>query len=393
MKNSPLSLLFLVIFIDLLGFGLVIPILPNYIAKMTGSEVMVGFAVAIFALMTFFSTPFLGGLSDRIGRRPVLLITIGANALGYILMAIAGDIWTLLLARAVSGIASGNISVAQAYIIDVTPPEKRSKSMGLIGAAFGLGFIFGPPVGGLIMGWFNFAAVGYFAAALCLLNLIPAYFFLKESIAEKVPDAALKLIPLKDYIEVFKNGPIWRLFMINFLYVTGFFLFQVCATLFWEEHFGLDETQRGYAFAFIGISTAFVQSSLIGPLSSRFGERKLLLFGNFGMAIILPALGLVPTGLFLAMEIPLLFMLAIVNGPVGPSSLSLLSQNTDPKRQGKVVGLYQSFSSLARVIGPLIGTSLYAIHYILPFIGAGVLLVINGFFAIGVTRKLNSANQ
>ena len=388
--RSMSLVLFLTVFIDLLGFGLVIPILPNYIRDLMGSEVWVGFAIALFSIMQFLSTPFLGGLSDRIGRRPVLLMTLVANSLGYLLLGFSEGIVLLFIARMISGMASGNISVAQAYLIDVTPPERRSGALGLIGAAFGLGFIFGPPAGGLIMGYFGFAYVGWFAACLCLLNFLLAYFILKESIPQKTPDAPLKLIPVSDYREAFKDRLVLRIFLINFLYVGAFFLFQVCSTLFWEEHFGLNEQQRGYAFAFLGISTAVVQGLLIRRLSARFGDERLLIAGNIGMAVILLGLGLVPPGLFLLLELPLIALMAIVNGPVGPSSLALLSRETDPLKQGKIVGLYQSFGSLARVVGPIVGTSLYATHYLIPFFTASVLLLLNARWAFGLVRDIKA---
>ncbi len=393
MRRSRVSVLFLTVVIDLLGFGLVIPILPNYIRDLTGSEVWVGFAIALFSIMQFLATPFFGSLSDRIGRRPVLLFTLAANAVGYLFLGLSEGIVLLFLARAINGLASGNISVAQAYLIDITPPEKRSGALGLIGAAFGLGFIFGPPTGGLIMAYFGFAYVGYFAALLCVINFTLAFFILPESVAEKQPDAPLRVIPINDYREAFRDPIVLRIFLINFMYVAGFFLFQVCSTLFWEEHFGLNEEQRGYTFAFLGISTAIVQGLLIRKLSTRFGDRRLLIIGNVGMAIILVGLGLVPPGLFLLLELPLIALMALVNGPVGPSSLAILSRQTDPRKQGKVVGLYQSFGSLARVVGPIVGTSLYAANYLLPFLTASVLLLFNAYWARQMIRSLDRSTR
>lgn len=390
---SPRIVLFLTIFIDLMGFGLVIPILPNWISELMGSEVWVGFAIAMFSIMQFLSTPLLGSLSDRIGRRPVLMITLALNAAGYALLGFSEGIILLFAARALNGIASGNISVAQAYLIDITPPEKRSGALGLIGAAFGLGFIFGPPMGGLIMAKFGFAYVGWFAALLCVVNLVLAWFILPESLQHKNPDAVLRLVPVKDYREVLAHPHLRRIFIINFFYITAFFLFQVCSTLFWEEHFGLNEEQRGYAFAFLGVCTALVQGLLIRKLSSAFGDERLLIIGNVGMAIVLVFLGLVPQGYFLVGELPLIFLMALVNGPVGPASLSLLSREVDPRNQGRVVGLFQSFGSLARVVGPIVGTTLYATSYLLPFFSAGLLLAINAWLAVLYIRVLRASGQ
>jgi multidrug resistance protein len=385
--------LFLTIFIDLLGFGLVIPILPNYLKDLAGSEVWVGIGIALFSAMQFIASPLLGSLSDRIGRRPVLLITLLANALGYVLLGLSygQGLGMLFLARAINGFASGNIGVAQAYIIDITPPEKRSGAMGLIGAAFGMGFIFGPSLGGLIMGTLGFPWLGWIAAGLCLVNLLLAQVTLKESIAQKNPTAPIRLIPITDYVGVMRQPVVRSIFLINFLYITAFFLFQVCTTLFWEDHFGLNDDQRGYAFTFLGVCTTVVQVLLIKPLSAALGDRKLLVIGNIGMAVVLVAMGLVPPGLFLALELPLIFLMALMNGPVGPSSISILSTQTDPREQGKMVGLYQSFGSLARVAGPLVGTSLYGVHYLLPFFLASALLLVNAGWAMRMVKGLRTA--
>ncbi len=388
MKKSRLSLLFFTIFIDLLGFGVVIPILPNYIKTLTGTEHWVGIAVGLFSLLQFFATPLLGGLSDRYGRKPVLLASLALNASGYLLLSQATNLSILLLARALSGFASGNISVAQAYIIDVTVPEKRAKAMGLIGAAFGLGFIFGPPLGGILMSHWGFPAVGYVSGLLCLLNLIPAVFFLKESVVEKNHEAKIKFFAAKDYKQAFKLPVVRSLFIMNFIYIAAFFLFQVCATLFWEEHFGLNEKQRGYTFAFLGICTTAVQFLLIGILSRKFGEQKLLIYSNLSMAAILIGLGLVPNHQFMPYELGLILLMAVANGPVGPSSLTILSQQASPRSQGKTVGLYQSFTSLARVVGPVVGTSLYAIHYLYPFLVGGLLMLLNGYLVIRLRKLL-----
>lgn len=235
----------------------------------------------------------------------------------------------LFLARAINGYASGNIGVAQAYISDSTAPEKRSGAMGLIGAAFGMGFIFGPALGGLIMGTLGFPWLVWVEAGLCLINLALALVMLKESIAEKNPNAPIRLIPIKDYVSVMRQPVIRSIFLINFPYITAFFLFQGRTTLFWEDHFRLDADHRCYAFTFLGVCATVVQVLLIKPLSAALGDRKLLVIGNIGMAVVLVAMGLVPSGPFLAIEVPLIFLMALMNGPVGPNSISLLSMQTD----------------------------------------------------------------
>ena len=235
----------------------------------------------------------------------------------------------LFLARAINGYASGNIGVAQANSIDIAAPEKSSGAMGLIGTAFGMGFIFGPALGGLIMGTLGFPGLGWVAAGLCLINLALAQVMLKESIAEKNPNAPIRLIPIKDYVSVMRQPVIRSIFLINFLHITAFFLFQVRTTLLWDHHFGLDADHRCYAFTFLGVCATVVQMLLIKPLSAALGDRKLMVIGNIGMVVVLVAMGLVPSGLFLSIEVPLLFLTALMNGPVGPSSISLLCTWTD----------------------------------------------------------------
>ena len=203
--------------------------------------------------------------------------------------------------------------------------------MGLIGTAFGMGFIFGPALGGLIMGTLGFPGLGWVAAGLCLINHALALVMLKESIAEKNPNVPIRLIPIKDYVSVMRQPVICSIFLINFLHITAFFLFQVRTTLLWEHHFGLDADHRCYALAFPGVCATVLQVLLIKPLSAALGDRKLLVIGNVGMAVV--AWFLVPSGLFLSIEVPLIFLMALMNDPVGPNSISLLSMQTDHSSQ------------------------------------------------------------
>lgn len=388
MFKSAKFILFLTIFIDLLGFGIVIPILPNYVKDMTHSNFMVGMPVTLFALSQFFFTPVWGSLSDKYGRRPIILISLLISTVAYIVFSFSTGIVILLFARVLSGIGSGNISAAQAYISDITEPKDRAKSMGLIGAAFGLGFIFGPPIGGFLMEDFGFASIGWFCAGLCVLNLALAYFFLKESIKEKRTEIRINILPIKDYKYVFSQPLLAMIMCIGFIYVAGFFLFQIPSTMLWKEHYRFSDKEIGLIFTFIGISTAIVQGGLIGVFNKWFGERKLIFWGNILLGLSVVGIPFVSYEYFIPLELLLLFMLAVANGFVGPSALSIVSQIAPEKEKGLVMGIYQSFGSLARASGPIIGSSLYGFDFRVPYVAALVIYALNALLVFFFLRKL-----
>lgn len=387
MFKSAKFILFLTIFIDLLGFGVVIPILPNYVKTMTTSNFMVGMPVFLFAISQFFFTPLWGAFSDKYGRRPIILVSIMISTVSYIVFSFSTTLVILLFARLLSGIGSGNISAAQAYISDITEPKDRAKSMGMIGAAFGLGFIFGPPIGGFLMQDFGFPSIGIFCASLCVLNLILAYFLLPESLKE-MRESKVSMLPVNDYIHVLSMKLLPLIILIGFIYVAGFFLFQIPSTMMWKEHFGYTDKQIGFIFTFIGISTAVVQGGLIGVFNKWFGERKLLLWGNILLGISVVGIPFVPKDLFIPLELILLFSLAVANGFVGPSALSIVSQIAPKNEQGVVMGIYQSVGSLARAFGPLVGASLYGLDYRAPYLIALVIYIINALLVLVFLKKL-----
>jgi multidrug resistance protein len=221
MKNKQLLVLFLTIFLDLLGFGIIIPVFPIIAKELNASAIEIGFIAGIYSLMNFIFSPFWGTLSDRIGRRPVMLISIALTVLAYVFFAFTNSLVFLILSRVFAGIGSANISAAQAYIADITPPENRAKNMGFIGAAFGLGFIFGPPIGGFlksISGTGSVEYVGWFSAILSSINLLLAFLFLKESLQVKQKDKAFSFKPIANLIEEFKKPIIRELILFNFIF-------------------------------------------------------------------------------------------------------------------------------------------------------------------------------
>lgn len=380
------AILFLTIFIDLLGFGIIIPILPNYAEELGASEFMIGVIAAVFSLMQFVFTPIWGTLSDQKGRRPMMLISIAITCIAYLLFSQATTLWLLIISRCLAGLGSGNISVAQAYIADITPPEQRAKSMGMIGAAFGLGFIFGPPAGGLIMEYWGIMYVGLICGALCLINLVLAFFVLPESLGEKIQARKINILPVKDFVKVLSSGGPRELFLINFIYITAFFTFQITATLLWDDKYGFGDKEIGYLFAFIGICTAVMQGGLVGFFTRVFGEFRLLTIGTYMLMFCLLVISFIPEAYFIPFELIILLFLAIANGMVGPSSLSLLSAMTDKHEQGRRLGLFQSFGSMARVIGPLMAGMLYGINMHLPYLVGAALLLVNVFLCYNIKK-------
>lgn len=384
--STRLSILFLTVFIDLLGFGLVIPILPTYAVSLGASSFEVGLVMAVYALMNFIFSPFWGSLSDRVGRRPVIAGTVFITALAFLLLAHATTLWLLFAARMLAGIGSANIAASQAYITDVTPPEGRAKALGLIGAAFGIGFIFGPPMGGLVKEHFGMAAVGYSAMGLSLLNLVLVWLFLPESLREKDTTNKVEIKPVTQAVRALRNERFRDLFLTSFIYITAFSMMQITVALLWEQEYGLSEARIGYMFASMGLSSAIVQGLLVGWLARTFGEQRLMVFGCVVMGLGLLSIPFVPQAYFIPLAFVPIAMLALANGCLMPSITSLLSRNATEREQGQVLGLNQSFGSLARIAGPTIGGSLYGWHYTSPYIGGAVLMSGALVFVLGYQR-------
>jgi len=386
MRNKALAVLFLTIFLDLMGFGLIIPILPTYAKTLGATDAMVGLLGTSFSIMQFIFASFWGGLSDRFGRRPIMLISIAIMVVAYILFANATVLWLLFATRLLKGFGAANLSVAQAYISDVVPQKDRTKAFGVIGAAFGLGFIFGPSIGGVINEFYGVAGVGYFAAGLGTINFILAWLFLKESLKEKSDSIELFPNPFKDLVR-FKHIPeVNALFTINFVYVLGFSMMQITATLLWAEHFGLSEMHIGYTFAYVGLLAVIIQGGLIGKFNTWFGERNLLVIGTLLVALGLFGMPFVPTDHF-SLELVCMTFLSLGNALLTPTVSSLLSSFAPDGMQGKILGTNQSVGSLARVVGPAVGGVAYGWHFSYPYLLAGSISLIVSVLAIRLRRK------
>jgi MFS family permease len=330
-------------------------VIPYYAQQFGAGGLGYGALIGIFSLMQFVATMVLGRLSDRIGRRPVLLGTILIGAIGYLTFAVAGSYALLFLARMVSGFAAGNISVAQAYIADITSPTERSRGMGLVGAAFGLGFIVGPAMGGVAGHYGGPSGAGLAAAALCFLNLFSALIFLKESLHAEHRTKR----PLFDteHIVMGLRDPVMRpLFLVFGLIPFAFSGFIVSFPLYAGAEFGWDEIDLAKYFTLIGLVAASVQGYFFGKLSRRFGDRRLIVVGTIGMAAPMALTSLVPAAIWLYV---LGFALAFANSIVSPGLMGLISTLVSATEQGAMLGAAQGLSSLGRLSGPFVFGEIY----------------------------------
>lgn len=381
MKMSPFVILFLTMFIDLVGFGIVLPLLPTFAKDIGASPFMIGVAAASFSVMQFFFAPIWGAISDQIGRRPVILISVAASAISYLIFSQATAVWILIVSRVLAGIGSANISTTQAYITDITDSSNRSKAMGIIGAAFGLGFVLGPPLGGILKTHYGISMVGYAAAGLTAFDLVLAYFFLPESLKEKKPATRIQLFSFSKMADAFRRPAISRILIATFLFVFAFVNMQVSAALLWKEHFRVTDQSIGYLFAFVGVVSVIVQGGMIGKLTKRFGERKVFLLGNIIMAIGLFSIPYIPTDSLFSIGLIFLGMLSVGNGLTVPVGTSLITLYTPSHEQGEILGIAQSVGSFARIFGPFSGSMLYGVEMEAPYLVGGTLVLLATLFA------------
>jgi DHA1 family tetracycline resistance protein-like MFS transporter len=356
--TTPLIIIFVTVFIDLVGFGMVIPILPYYAntPPFNAAPGEIGFLVASYSLMQFFFSPILGRLSDKYGRRPILFISLLGSAIGYFVIGLANTLFLVFLGRIISGITGGNISTAQAYIADVTSKKNRAKGMGLFGAAFGLGFIFGPAIAG-VLSKYGVQVPFYFAAALSFVNAAALYFILPESLK---PGARAMMTAgknrLVEFVESLKHKEFREINIVYFLLITAFSIMTYAFVLYTAFRYGYTAEQNGYLFAYVGLVSIVGQGLLFGRLAQKFGESPLVVVGCFLMVVSLFAVPLVgPQAGGLAGLLIGTAVLSFGNALASPGLTSLASKTADDHEQGRVLGIMQSGASLARAIGPMIG--------------------------------------
>ncbi|HEX5887438.1 MAG TPA: MFS transporter [Pyrinomonadaceae bacterium] len=358
MNRSPLIVIFTTVFIDLVGFGIVIPVLPFYAEGtiFNATPRTVGILFASYSVMQLIFSPILGGLSDKHGRRPVLFLSIIGTGIGFLILGLADSIWMLFAGRILDGITGGNISTAQAYIADITTSENRAKGMGLIGAAFGLGFIFGPAIGGILSRW-GIHVPFLFAAALCFANSILLYFRLPETITPDHParNKAARGRGLAQLINSLKQPRLAFVLTIYFLFIVAFSIMTSTFSFYTMFRFGYDAQHTGYLFAYVGIIAVIIQGGLIGRLVKRFGELPLVIVGALCFAISLFAVPFVgPAAGGLAALLIGGGVFSMGNSLATPALNSLASKSVGPAEQGIVLGVMQSVASLARAVGPLL---------------------------------------
>ena len=357
-------ILFLVVFIDLVGFGIVIPLLPFYAEHYNASPDVVVLVLATYSLFQFFAGPLWGRLSDRIGRRPVLIITLAGAALSYVGLAFAETLLMLFIVRAFGGIMAGNIGTAFAYIADITTEENRAKGMGIVGAAFGLGFIAGPAIGGILAGsdpaTADFRTPALAAAALSVVALVLAIVRLKESLSDEVRTKIAAEPPASrwtEFLSSLKQPQLGLLIVISFLSVFVFAGMETTFAMWSRRTFGWGPEQNGYLFAFVGLVSAAIQGGLAGRLSKKFGERLMIISGGLLLAL---GLGLVPLSANIPMLVLAMGILALGFAVMSPALNSLISKAAKDTEQGGVFGVTRSATTMARVVGPAWAGVLFA---------------------------------
>ncbi len=364
MSRSPLIVILTTVFIDLVGFGIVIPVLPFYAegTKFNATPRMVGLLFASYSIMQLIFSPILGGLSDKYGRRPVLLISIIGTGIGFLVIGFAQTLSMLFAGRILDGITGGNISTAQAYVADVTTKENRAMGMGMIGAAFGVGFIFGPAIGGILSHW-GIEVPFLFAAGLCFANALLLYFKLPETVTAQHPakNRAARGRGFTQLFDSLKQPRLGFVLTIYFLFVVSFSIMTTSFSLYTMFRFGYDARHTGYLFAYVGIIAVIIQGGLIGRLVKRFGELPLVIVGALCFAISLfavPFVGPAAGGLGALLVGGGVFSMG--NSLATPALTSLASKSAEAEEQGTILGVTQSVASLARAIGPFLAAVLIA---------------------------------
>jgi len=405
--RRALITVFLTILLDLIGFGMILPLLPFYAQEFQATPLKIGLLFSSYSLTQLLFAPLLGRLSDRIGRRPVLLASIAGGSLSYLLFAFAPSYAVLLLSRSLSGIAAANYGIAQAYMADVSAPEDRSRAMGLVGAAFGLGFILGPALGGFLsqvgtalpsLGPQGHRLLPLTAAALSGVNFAMAFFGLPESLSHELRRGAAEegsWLDLADLRKVWRDAPLRGLMLLFFLVMFCFSMMETTLALFCQARFGFGTRETSFLFVFVGVVLVVIQGGLIGRLVKRFGERSLILAGIVLMALGLALVPLTPASIppvwpRLWPLLASMLLLAAGNGIHNPSTTGLLSRLTDERSQGGTIGLSRSFGALARIFGPVAGTWVFGVAGpAWPFWTAGGLMLVALAVAVNVLREVS----
>ena len=354
MNNKRLFSIILVVFIDLLGFSLILPLLPYYAKTFSANQTTTGILIASYAVMQLIGAPILGRLSDRFGRRPILLLSVFGTFLGFLLLGFANALWMLFASRILDGLTGGNLSVAQAYISDVTDEKSRSKGLGMIGAAFGLVFIIGPVTGGLLSQW-GYAVPAFAAAAISFINLILIYAWLPESLTEEKRSQMTEKRPavtLSALIVAFKRPFTGSILITRFFFGLAFAIFQTIFSLYALAKFNLTARDTGFVLTYVGVLSVIVQGFLVGRLTAQFREDILITASVMLMGVSLLGWALAPSLIWLYI---IMTPTALAGGLLNTLLSSTLTKAVAPQEIGGILGLSAAVESSTRIIAPLLG--------------------------------------
>jgi len=378
--SRPLLIIFLTIFVNLVGFGIIIPLLPFYAQTFGASPLVIGLLFAVFSICQLAAAPALGDISDRYGRRPVLVFSLAGTVVSFVMLAIAHSVAMLFAARIVDGLSGGNISTARAYVADITEPKDRARAYGLIGAAFGLGFILGPALSGALAR-FSITAPIWAAAAVTLVATVMAWGWLPETV-HRAHAGTGNWNPFRYLPELLRRPVVSRVLTIDFFYWFAFAVFQTTFALFVALRFGFDVSKTGYVFAGFGVLGAIIQGGFIRPIVRRLGDKP-----TFMMGLVFGAVGLVASalshsvGLFVVALVPLAFGIGFGH-PTVASLVSLVGRGDE---QGRVQGAASAVESLGRTIGPVWGNaSLERYGESMPYLSAAALLLLTLVLTAGL---------
>jgi DHA1 family tetracycline resistance protein-like MFS transporter len=398
-RRAAVVFVFVTVLIDVLAFGIIIPVLPHLIEQMVGGGVSnaawwVGIFSTVFAIVQFVSSPIQGALSDRFGRRPVILLSNLGLGLDFLVMAMAPALWVLFIGRVISGFTAASFTTANAYIADVTPKEKRAAAFGMLGGAFGLGFIVGPALGGFL-GGINLRLPFWVAAALALTNFLYGFFILPESLPKENRSKRFELRSAHPFgsLKLLRRYPqVLRLAVVMFLVYLAHYVLQTVFVLYADYRYGWGPQAVGYVLALVGLCDGFVQVVLIGKLTSRFGERRTLIAGMFFGVGAFVVMGLAGQGWVFLIGIPLLSLW----GMSGPPIQSIMTHQVDPTEQGRLQGAVTSLGSFAGIFGPYLFAQVFAfsiapgspVHVpgVVFLLSAG-LLIVGAVLAVRATGK------
>lgn len=378
--DKRLAVLFFTVLLDLIGFGIVLPLLPLYAADFGADGLQTGLLFSIYSLVQLVMAPIWGRISDRVGRRPIILLGLFGSALAYLILARADSLTMLFVSRIVGGIGGSTIPVAQAYIADVTPPERRVGNMGLIGAAFGIGFIIGPMLGGILSGLSPGAPTvpGYTAAAICAGNCLLALLWLPESRDPGAGDRISRFNLRASIALAASSRQVLTTLAVYLAITMAFSTLQPTLSRFGVERFAMGAREAGYLFALLGVVSAIVQGGLVRRVVPKTGERLLLRASALPFALGLVLMGLSPTPPLLVVG---LVLVGVGYGGTVPCILGLLSRAVEPERQGAILGLGQSVGSLARVLGPAVAGALFDVRLAFPYLAGALLIAVGAMLA------------